>query len=248
MKQPYLLGFVRNCNDLPSEPPLLPELMTVGEHSVIWCRSPKEIFTTKQDFLMAMLLWYEQIRHLQLTVLPIQYGVSVTSEVYLVKLLKTYQRELDLCFDKVEGTAEYCLTIQKSTDYAPLTYSALRKNVQSGKEYLERVRAYQQLRDREAQHARQVIDDLCARLAPWFKDYWAETPPNRGSEINLGFLVPNTCCQEFIGELDIILQELDIPDGWTGPWLPFHFSSLSLKSESFLIRESFNWGERRASL
>jgi len=243
MKRLYLLGFIRSCTDLPSEPPFLPELTTVGSHSVICCKSPEEIFTTKQDFLAAMLQWFEQILNLQLTVLPIQSGVSVSNEDHLVELLRTYQRELDLCFDKVEGCSEYCLTIMKrDLESAPIAYSSLRENVQSGKEYLDRMRVWHQLIEREVVQAREVIAHFGSRLTPWIKDCWSEIPQNRGAGINLGFLVPNTFKQEFISELQTLLDEVDFTDEWTGPWPPFHFSSFSLKPESFLIRESFNWG------
>ena len=246
MKQPYLLGFIRNCTDLPSEPPLLTELTTVGEHSVIWCKSPMEIFTTKQDFLSAMLQWFEQIRRLQLTVLPIQSGVSVSDEVHLVELLRRYKNELDLCFDKVEGCSEYCLTILKrDQECAHLSYSSLSKNVQSGKEYLERMRVRHQQIEREVLQAREVISHFCLRLTPWIKDHWSETPQAREAGINLGFLVPNTYKREFINELETLLDEDKVADEWTGPWLPFHFTSLSLKPDSFLFHESLNWGKRR---
>jgi len=248
MKLPYLLGFVRNCADLPSEPPLLTELTTVGEHGVIWCKSPVEIFSTKQDFLLAMLQWFEQIRQLELTVLPMQSGVSVSNEGHLVELLRTYERELDLCFDKVEGCSEYCLTIiQRNQDYAHLSYSSLRENVRSGKEYLDRVRMWHQLMEREVSQAREVISNFCLRLTPWIKDCWSEVPQTRGEGINLGFLVPNTCQPEFINELELLLAEVNVTDKWTGPWLPFHFSSFTLKPERFLIHESLNWGKGRAT-
>lgn len=244
MKRPYLLGFTRNCTDLPSEPPLSIELTTVGENSVIWCKSPMEIFTTKQDFLLAMLEWFEQIRRLQLTVLPIQSGVSVSDEVHLVELLRTYKLELDQCFDKVEGCSEYCLTIRKKNqEFAHVAYSSWRENVQSGKEYLERMRARHQLIEMEVQQARDVVSRIYLRLSPWIKDYWSEIPQVRGTGINLGFLVPNTFKQEFINELKTFLDEADLTDEWTGPWPPFHFSSFSLRPESFLIHESLNWGK-----
>ncbi|SPF44535.1 gas vesicle protein L [Candidatus Desulfosporosinus infrequens] len=245
MKRPYLLGFIRNCTDLdlPCEPPFPTELTTVGAYSVIWCKSPREMFTTKQDFLAAMLQWLEQVQDLQLTVLPIQSGVGVSDEVHLVELLRTYEQELELCFDKVEGCSEYCLTISpKNQEFTPLTYSALREDVQSGKEYLERLRVRHQLLDREVVQAREVVSQFCIRLTPWVKDYWSEIPPTRGAEINLGFLVPNASKHEFINELKTLLDEVDFADEWTGPWPPFHFSSFSLKLESFLIRESLNWG------
>jgi len=244
MKRPYLLGFIRNCSDLPSEAPLFTELTTVGEHSVIWCKSPREIFTTKQDFLSAMLQWFEQIRHLQLTVLPIQSGVSVSNESHLVEFLRTYQTELDLCFDKVEGCSEYCLTIPQSKhEFAHLSYSSLRENVQSGKEYLDRVRVWHQLIERDVLQTREVISNFSLRLTPWIKDCWSETLQTRGARINLGFLVPNTFQQEFINELETLLEEVNVTDEWTGPWFPFHFSSFSLKPESFLIHEALNWGK-----
>lgn len=243
MKRPYLLGFIRNCYNLPSEPPLSIELTTVGENSVIWCKPPMEIFTTKQDFLLAMLKWFEQIQRLQLTVLPIQSGVSVANEVHLVELLRTYKKELDLCFDKVEGCSEYCLTIlHKNEESAHSSYASLRENVQSGKEYLDRVRVWHQQVESEMLQAREVISNVCLRLTPWIKDFWSETPQTLGAGINLGFLVPNTCQQEFINELKTLLNEVQITDEWTGPWLPFHFSSLTLKPESFLIHRILNWG------
>ena len=243
MKRPYLLGFIRNCTDLPSEAPFSTELTTVGAHGVIWCKSPREIFTTKQDFLSAMLQWLEQIQHLQLTVLPIQSGVSVSNEVHLVELLRTYKRELDLCFDKVEGCSEYCLTIMKrNQEFAHVAYSSLRENVQSGKEYLDRMRVWHQLIEREVVQACEVISHFGSRLTPWIKDCWSEPPQTRGAGINLGFLVPNTFKQEFINELKTLLDEVKVTDEWTGPWPPFHFSSFSLKPESFLIHESLNWG------
>lgn len=242
MKRSYLLGFIRNCTDLPSEPPFWTELTTVGLHSVIWCKSPMEIFTTKQEFLSAMLQWFEQIRHLQLMVLPIQSGVSVSNEVHLVEFLLTYQRELDLCFDKVDGCSEYCLTIpQSNQEFAHLSYSSLRENVQSGKEYIDRVRVLHQVIEREVLQARDLISNFCLRLNPWIKDCWSQIPQTRGIGINLGFLVPNTFQQEFINELETLLAEVNVTDEWTGPWPPFHFSSFSLKPESFLIHESLNW-------
>ncbi|MDR3539804.1 MAG: GvpL/GvpF family gas vesicle protein [Desulfosporosinus sp.] len=244
MRRPYLLGFIRNCTDLPSELPFSPKLTTVDAHSVIWCKSPKEIFTTKQDFLSAMLQWFKQIQHLQLTVLPIQSGVSVSNEVQLIELLRTYQRELDLWFDRVEGCAEYCLTIsQKNREFAHEAYSALRAKVQSGKEYLDRMRVSHQLIEKEVGQAREVISQFCLRLTPWIKDYWFEIPQTRGAGISLGFLVPNTFKQEFINELKTLMDEVGLEDEWTGPWPPFHFSSFSLKPESFLIRESLTWGK-----
>ncbi|WP_407312176.1 GvpL/GvpF family gas vesicle protein [Desulfosporosinus sp. SB140] len=248
MKIPYLLGFIRNCTDLPSEPPLLTELTTVGEHSVIWCKSPIEIFSTKQEFLLAMLQWFEQIRQLELTVLPIQSGVSVSNEDHLVELLRTYKKEMDLCFDKVEGCSEYCLSIMnRNQEFAHLSYSSLRENVQSGKEYLDRVRVWCQLVEREALQAREVISYFGSRLTPWIKDCWSEIPQTRGAGINLGFLVPNTCQQEFINESKTLLAEVNVTDEWTGPWLPFHFSSFTLRPESFLIHESLNWGKERVT-
>ncbi|WP_289710979.1 GvpL/GvpF family gas vesicle protein [Desulfosporosinus nitroreducens] len=248
MKLPYLLGFVRNCVDLPSEPPLFTRLTTVGKHSVIWCKSPMETFTTKQDFLLAMLQWFEKIQHLELTVLPIQSGVSVLNEGYLEGLLRIYKRELDLCFDKVEGCSEYCLTIiQRDQGYAHLSYASLRENVSSGKEYLDRVRMWHQMMEREVLQAREVILNFCLRLTPWIKDCWSETPQTQGEGINLSFLVPNACQQEFINELKLLLAEVNVTDKWTGPWLPFHFSSFTLKPERFLIHESLNWGKGRVT-
>jgi len=191
-----------------------------------------------------MLLWFEQIRHLQLTVLPIQSGVSVSNVVHLMEFLSTYQRELDLCFDRVEGCSEYCLTIPHSNqELTHLSYSSLRENVQGGKEYLERVRVWHQLVEREVLKAQEVISDFRSRLTPWIKDCWSETPQARGNGINLGFLVPNTYQQEFVHELEALLEEINITDEWTGPWFPFHFSSFSIKPESFLIHESLNWGK-----
>lgn len=243
MKRLYLLGFVRNCKDLTSGPPFSTELTTLGAHSVIWSKSPREIFTTKQDFLAAMLQWFKQIQHLQLTVLPIQSGVSVSNEVHLVELLRTYKRELDLCFDKVEGCSEYCLTItKKNQEPAHIAYTALKENVQSGKEYLERMKVRHQLLEKEVLQARAVISKFCLRLTPWIKDYWSEIPQMRETGINLGFLVPNTFKQEFSSELQTLLDEADFTDEWTGPWPPFHFSSFALKPESFLLHESLKWG------
>lgn len=248
MKLPYLLGFVRNCSDLPSTPPLLTEFTTVGEHSVIWCKSPIEIFSTKQEFLLAMLQWFEQIQKLKLAVLPIQSGVSVSNEDNLVDLLRIYQRELELSFDKVEGCSEYCLTISQSNqEFAYISYSSLRENVQSGKEYLDRVRARHQMIEREVLQAREVISQFASRLTPWIRDYWSEISQTRGVEINLGFLVFNTCQQEFINELKLLLNEVNLTYEWTGPWLPFHFSSFTLRPESFLIHESLNWGKGRGT-
>ncbi|HWQ43356.1 MAG TPA: GvpL/GvpF family gas vesicle protein, partial [Desulfosporosinus sp.] len=160
---------------------------------MIWCKSPMEIFTTKQDFLLAMLQWLEQVQRLQLTVLPIQSGVSVSNELHLVELLRIYKQELDMCFDKVEGCSEYCLAIsQRNRECAHLSYASLRENVQSGTEYLKRVRVWHQLIDREMVQVREVIANFCLRLTPWIKDCWFELPKTRGDRINLGFLVPNT--------------------------------------------------------
>jgi hypothetical protein len=190
-----------------------------------------------------MLQWFEQVQHLQLTVLPVQSGVSVSAEVDLVELLRIYKRELDLCFDKVDGCSEYCLTIAKRRqEFAQIAYSSLRENVQSGKEYLERIRAWHQLLEKQALQAREVIAQVCLRLTPWIKDYWSEIPQTGGGGINLGFLVPNLFKQEFSSELQSLLEEADFTDQWTGPWPPFHFSSFSLKSESFLIHEALSWG------
>lgn len=243
MKRPYLLGFIRNSTDLPSEPSFSTTMTTVGAHSVIWCKSPKEIFTTKQDYLLAMLQWFEQIRSLQLTVLPIQSGMSVSNEVHLVDILGTYKKELDLCFDKVEGCSEYCLTIpQKKQEFAHVDHSSLRENVQSGKEYLDRMRIWHQFIEREVVQAREVISHFGSRLTPWIKDYWSELPQNRAAGLNMGFLVPNAFKEDFINELQTLLDEFDFADEWTGPWPPFHFSSFTLKPESFLIHETLNWG------
>ncbi|MDR3601817.1 MAG: GvpL/GvpF family gas vesicle protein [Desulfosporosinus sp.] len=229
--------------ELPSEPPFSVELTTVGVHSVIWCKSPKELFTTKQDFLAAMLQWLEQLRHFQLTVLPIQSGVSVSNEVHLVEFLETYKRELDLSLDKVEGCSEYCLTLMKrKQEFAQADYSALRENVQGGKEYLERMRIWHQLVEKEVRQDREVISQFCLRLTPWIKECWSEPTQIRRAEINMGFLVPNALGEEFINELEILLDEVDFADEWTGPWPPFHFSSFSLKPESFLVHESLDWG------
>lgn len=248
MKLPYLLGFIRHCPELPSAPPLLTELTTVGEHSVIWCQPPMEIFSTKQDFLLAMLQWFEQIRQLDLTVLPIQSGVSVSNEVHLVELLQAYKKELDLGFDKVEGCSEYCLTLlQRNQEVTHLSYASLKDNVQSGKEYLNRLRVWHQQTDREVMQAREAIANFCLRLAPWIKDCWSEAPQTPGTGINLGFLVPNTGQQEFVHELKLLLDEANLTDEWTGPWLPFHFSSFTLKPESFLIHQALNWGKGRVT-
>jgi len=191
-----------------------------------------------------MLQWYEQIQHLQLTVLPIQSGVSVSDEVHLVELLRTYQRDLDLCFDKVEGCSEYCLSIMKrNQEFAHAAYSSLREKAQSGKDYLERMRVRHQLLEKEVLQDREVISQFRSRLTPWVKDYWSEISRTREVGINLGFLVPNTFKQAFINELNTLLDEVKCTDEWTGPWPPFHFSSFSLKPESFLIHESLNWGK-----
>lgn len=241
MKRPYLLGFIRNCTELPSEPPFLTELTTLGIHSVIWGKHPTELFKTKKDFLAAMLQWFEQLRHLQLTVLPIQSGLSVSDEARLVELLRTYEQELDLCFDKVKGCSEYCLTItKKNLETAHMSYSA-RANVHSGKEYLERMRVRHELLERETLQAREVISQFCLRLSPWIKDCWSEILQTQGVGINLGFLVPNTLNQEFTGKLQALLDEAGFREEWTGPWPPFHFSSFRLKPESFLLHESLNW-------
>jgi hypothetical protein len=203
-----------------------------------------EIFTTKQDFLLAMLQWFEQIRRLQLTVLPIQSGVSVSDEVHLVELLQSYKLELDQSFNKVEGCAEYYLTIMvRNQDFAHIAYSTMRENVQSGKEYLERMRVWHQLKEKEVMLAQEIISHFCLRLTPWIKDCWSEIPKTPGTGINLGFLVPNTFKQEFINELKTLLDESDFTDEWTGPWPPFHFSSFSLRPKSFRIHESLNWGK-----
>jgi len=195
-----------------------------------------------------MLQWFKQIRHLELTVLPIQSGVSVSNEVYLVELLRAYKRELDLCFNKVEGCSEYCLTIsQRNQGFAYLSYASLRKNVRSGKEYLDRVKVWHQQSEREVLQAREVISNFRLRLTPWIRDYWFEIPQTGGDGINLGFLVPNLGQQEFINQLKILLAEVNVMDEWTGPWLPFHFSSFTLKPESFLIHESLNWGKGRVT-
>ncbi|MDR3587847.1 MAG: GvpL/GvpF family gas vesicle protein [Desulfosporosinus sp.] len=244
MKRPYLLGFIRNCTDLdlPCDPPFPTELTTVGAHSVIWCKSLTEMFTTKQDFLAAMLQWLEQIQELQLTVLPIQSGVSVVNEVHLVELLRTYEQELDLCFDKVEGCSEYCLTISETNqEFTPVAYSALREHVQSGREYLDQLRMRHQLIEREVVQTREVVSQFCVRLTPWIKNYWSEIPQTQGAGINLGFLVPNASKHGFIKELKILLDEVGFTDEWNGPWPPFHFSSFSLKPESYLIHKSLNW-------
>ena len=245
MKRPYLLGFVRNCTDFPSEAPFSVEMTSLGEHSVIWCKSPMEIFTMKQDFLSAMLQWFEKIQHLQLTVLPIQSGMRVSDEGRLVELLRAYKKELDLCFDKVEGCSEYCLTILNNDwEFARLSYSSLGEDVQSGTEYLDRVRVRHQLIEKEVLKARGVISHFCLRLTPWIEDYWSELTQAR-REINLSFLVRNTLKPGFINELENLLNEVNAPDEWTGPWLPFHFTSFSLKPESFLIHESLNWEKGR---
>jgi hypothetical protein len=245
MKQPYLLGFIHNCSDLPGQPPFATKLTTLGEHSVIWGKSPREIYTTKQDFLLAMLQWFEQIRQFGLTVLPIQSGVSVAEEVYLADLLRTYEQELNLCFDKVEGCSEYYLTIMKrNQELAHLAKSSLREKVQSGKEYLARMRVWHQLRERDVLQAREVVAHFCLRLTPWIKDCWSENPQAQGKEIKLGFLVSNTCQQEFV---NVLIDEIHATDQWTGPWPPFHFSTFTLKPESYLIHESLNWAKGRTT-
>lgn len=243
MKQIYLLGFIRNCTNLPCESVLSAELTTFGTYGVIWCKPPREIFKTKNDFLAAMLQWFEEIQRFRLTVLPIQSGVSVFHEVHLIELLRTYQQALDQCFEKVEGCSEYCLTIAKrNQEFAPAACSSLGENVQSGKEYLEWIRARQQMRETVVHRVQVVISQFRLRLTPWLKDYWADIARNQGGGINLGFLVPNTFQQEFCHELQILLDEANFTDKWTGPWLPFHFSTFSLKPENFLRHESLNWG------
>ena len=115
--------------------------------------------------------------------------------------------------------------------------------MQGGKEYLERMRVWHQLVEREVLQTREVISKFRLRLSPWIKDCWSETPQTRGTGINLGFLVPNTFQHEFVNELETLLKEINLSDEWTGPWLPFHFSSFSLKPESFLYSRIFALGK-----
>lgn len=244
MKQLYLLGFIRRGTDLPSEAPLWTELTTVGEHGVIWCKTPNEMFNTKQNFLWAMVQWFERIRKLELTVLPIQSGVSVSNEVHLVELLHTYEKELEQCFAKVNGCSEYCLTIvHKRQESTQLSNSCLKEKAQSGKEYLERLRVKHELLKRDVLKVQELVGVLCSGLTPWLKDSWFEIP-RHGGIINMSFLVPNPFKKRFIDQLQALLDNPDWTIDWTGPWPPFHFSSLSLKPERYLRYESLQWVEK----
>lgn len=245
MKQLYLLGFIRSRTDLPSEAPLWTKLTRVGEHGIIWCDSPKEMFNSKQDFLWAMLQWFEQIQQLGITVLPIQSGVSTSNEAHLVDLLNTYQKELGLCFAKVDGCSEYCLTVvHKSQGSIQLSYPPLRENVQSGKEYLNRLRVRNEFLEREILRARELVEDFSSYFTPWLKESRFEIPRTRGTGINLNFLVPNVFKKEYVHKLQSLSDNPNWTIDWTGPWPPFHFSSLSLKPERFLRRESLQWVNR----
>lgn len=242
MRRFYLLSFVRNCLDLPNEPALATEITTFGSHGIVWCKPPREIFRTKNEFLMAMLQWFEEVQRLQLAVLPIQSGVSVAHEAQLTGILRTYKQELDNCFDKVEGCSEYYLSIKRNQEFASAAYFSLPNNVQSGKEYLERIRAKHQTLEKEVLQIREVISKFRLHLSPWLRDFWSDIQSNRGDGLNLSFLVPNGLQQEFCCELQSLLEEFNCPDKWTGPWPPFHFSTFALKPESFLRHESLNWG------
>ncbi|WP_088228079.1 GvpL/GvpF family gas vesicle protein [Desulfosporosinus sp. FKB] len=245
MKKLYLLAFTRHGADLPCEAPLWVKCTTVGEYSVLWCNSPKETFSSKRDFLYAMLQWYERINELNLTILPIQAGVITFSEINLIELLNKYAKELEACFAKVDGCSEYCLILaHKERDSAQFPNLPDKENVQSGKEYLNRLRVRHEFLAREVARTRELVEDLRSSLTPLIKDSWFEVPKTIESGINLSFLVPNSLRGVFIHKLESLADNCDWTIDYSGPWPPFHFSSLSLKSEKYLIRESSQWVNR----
>jgi hypothetical protein len=235
----YLLGFIHNRTDLPCEAPLWTRVTKVGEHGVIWCNSPKEMFESKQDFLGAMLQWFEQIREQELTLLPIQSGVSTFNESDLIDILNTYKNELKLCFSKIDKCSEYCLTIAHKTEEGKqLFYPPLQEKVQSGREYLERLRARQDFSKREQLKAQKLAEEFCTYFTPWIKDSRLEIS---GAKINANLLVPNIYRKEYADTLQSLSDNRNWTITSTGPWPPFDFSSFSLKPERFLRRELMQW-------
>lgn len=247
MKGLYLLGFVRDCYRVPGIKGFSIELTKKGRNGIVWCNSPVELFSTKQEFMGAMLELFRKLLP-QSVFIPIQLGTRVMQKGDLVELIRKYEEDLERSFQKVADGWEYDVQIAlpKKQDFNKFEHTCSSEDMRSGKDYLQFIKLRQEQREQESRQVAEILRAFSSRLAPWIADWRTEASLAGRREIYLAFLVKSTYEQKFRKELEIISTEIKESFDWTGPWPPFHFTDLILRPESFLVRESLNW-ERRGS-
>lgn len=251
----YLLGFVRDCFQVPGIGGISVGLTRSGRHGVMWCQALPDSFPGKQEFLAAMLSWLQEIAACQITMLPVQSGIRVRQESDLLNLLRHYESILEQGFNRISGCREYDLNISVTSDdhirrprqLKPDFEPRPARSITGGQEYLSQLRARQKERKRRQERATAVGGFYASRLAPYYREYRVNDQTSGGERLELAFLVPAEDEREFCRVLEQVLDDEREYVDWSGPWPPFHFSSFSLQPEDFLVRESFQWekgGER----
>lgn len=245
MKGLYLLGFVRDCYRVPQIEGFSIELTTKGRYGIVWCRSPVELFSSKKEFMGAMLELFRKFLP-KSVFLPIQLGIRVMQKDELLELISKNEADLERSFQKLADCWEYDVQIAfpQKQDFNKFEHSGISEDIRSGKDYLQFIKLRQKQREQESGQVAEILRIFSSRLAPWLADSRTEASLLERREICLAFLVKSTYAHKFCKELEILATKESF--AWTGPWPPFHFTDFTLRPEGFLVREALNW-ERRGS-
>lgn len=240
MTRPYLLGFVRDESKVPNLGEYKVNSTTKERVSVLWSKSPTELFQSKEEFLQAILQFYEDLNSQQITYLPAQAGIRVGEERNITEILEKYELQLEDALAKVQGCFEIFVNLKLNLSENPNPTDGLLNPQSEGKDYFRKIRIRLQEKENRIRKIKERVDQLNNPMRLWFKDYRLEIAHDE-REIELAYLVPFTVREQFTDELHIRLQELDWSFQATGPWPPFHFSEVKLQPQSFLVHKSLSW-------
>lgn len=241
MIKPYLLGFVRDCFRPPMFAGQPTNLTRVGRFGILWCGAEQAVPLNRETFLAAHLEFYKSVCENRLAFLPFPAGVRVRQEENLTELIAKYLEDLERCFYKIEGCAEYLLNITyDDPEFNAQLASIPSHPVQDGKGYIEWLRRHKQLKDAQTQRAHKIREQLQRHLGDWVKNDRMEVPA-KYPRFELYFLVPYIYQEIFCQKLNAALENGDFSVQLTGPWPPFHFAGMTIQPESFLIRDPVNF-------
>lgn len=240
MSRAFLLGFVRDCRNIPMIEGFTPRLTQFSRYGVIWIPSPLHLFSGKKEFLAFMSKWLERVCYSKITMLPVQLGISADEDV-LPKIIGKYRAELEQCLKTIAGCWEYDLNLNfTKTGLSTGGHSISSIVARNGREYLERMRKQSRERETFQREVHQRVAFLTGHLTPWIKDYALEMSPST-REAELAFLVPHIYNGFFRRDLQHLMEGSKEVINWTGPWPPFHFSSFKFRADGDLISEVLAW-------
>jgi len=262
MTMPYLLGFVREYEEIPFWGDKKAKLTRLGKHGALWSEWPSEVFPTKQRFLSAMLSLYEKICSENIEFLPVQSGIRVSKEEDLLGILRKYEVELENGFEKASGCYEYSLNLHlcKEEQRDPGLRLSSSENqssyheIQSGRDYFNKVRLRQKQREELTQRTTRILGSINKQLGQCYRDYFIELTDVRSKAnavhskafdfiLEIAYLVPIDLEQEFRERIGDLISGNQWEVTLTGPWPPFHFSLVRIQNEGYIVRKSLSWEE-----